>query len=160
MDADRNLAWGGVNFIAWGLGYFLLLALEKYIVKPEKKKNPAIRILWQIFCLFCINFGWVIFNANGIRKGIRYIFAMLGKYDVPFIIDGTMIRYMREYGFFLAAGLIFATPVMKSIKGRMERSKFSGMAAILIPVGYGAVFLWAVSFIILGVHNPFIYFNF
>lgn len=38
-----------------------LLAIEKYIFKPEKRKNAAICILWQVFDLLCVKFGWVIF---------------------------------------------------------------------------------------------------
>lgn len=150
----------GYNFIAWGLGYFVLLAIEKYMIKPEKMKTPVFCMLWRVFTLMCINFGWVIFNADGIRKGIKYILAMLGRYGVPFMIDGAMIRYMREYGFFLAAGMIFSAPVIKCIKNRMKSGRLVAVVEILSPIGYGVVFLWAVSFIILGAHNPFIYFNF
>lgn len=154
--------WHGAayTFIAWGLGYFVLLAVEKYIVKPEKRENIIIRVLWQIFTLLCVNFGWVIFNADGLKKGIQYIFAMVGGYGVSFMMDENILRYVREYGFFLVAGIVFATPVMKNLKSRREQSKLSDMANILLPVGYGVIFLWAVSFIILGAHNPFIYFNF
>ena len=67
---------------------------------------------------------------------------------------------MRGYGIFIAAGLLFATPVMEILKTKTEQSGLSGVLSVITPFVYGILFLWAVSFIILGTHNPFIYFNF
>lgn len=154
--------WHGARFtfIAWGIGYFVLLVIEKYIVKPEKRRNWLLKGFWQLITLLCINFGWVIFNSGGLKSGIRYCLAMLGTYGVPFTIDAKFVGYMREYGIFIAAGLLFATPVMEILKTKTEQSKLSGVLSVITPFVYGILFLWAVSFIILGTHNPFIYFNF
>ncbi len=156
--------WHGAdyNFIIWGLTYFFLLVIEKYIVKPEQRDNKMIQILWRAVTLLCINFAWVLFNFPHLRDGIRYCLAMLGYYGIPFeMINDELIKYMREYGFFLLAGLLFATPIARIIGSAVERNKlFSHVSALLLPVCYGILFLWAVSFLILGAHNPFIYFNF
>lgn len=155
--------WHGASFsfVAWGLGYFILLVIEKYIVKPERTKSTLLRVIWRIVTLLCVNFGWVIFNTPSLRDGISYCLAMLGRYDTQFVIDDTIIRYVREYGFYMLTGILFATPVMKVLSQKAEGSKLIGTAkAVCNPVAYGLVFLWAVSFLILGVHNPFIYFNF
>lgn len=151
--------WHGANytFIAWGLGYFLLLVFEKYVVRPEKRNNRIICFFWQIITLLCVNFGWVIFNASDIRSGIRYCLAMVGYYGVRVAIDAQVIYYLREYGFFIAIGIIFSTPAMKKLNRLLDKSIYGGIA---VSFCYGAAFLWAVSFIILGSHNPFIYFNF
>lgn len=69
-----------------------------------------------------------------------------------------MIRMLREYGAFLILGLIFATPAAKVLSKRVATNPF--MDRFLVPIGYLAVFMWALSFLILGAHNPFIYFNF
>lgn len=154
--------WHGARFtfIAWGMGYFVLLVIEKYIVKPEKRKNPFLKGFWQLVTILCINFGWVMFNADGLKSGIRYCLAMLGGYGIPFSFDADIIRYVREYGVFIAAGLLFSAPVMQILKEKTERGRLFGAVAILTPFVYALLFLWAVSFIILGTHNPFIYFNF
>lgn len=151
--------WHGANFtfIVWGLGYFILLVIEKYIVKPEKRSSYIIRLFWQIFTLACVNFGWVIFNSSGVVKGIKYCLAMIGFYGVPAAVDSEIIYYMREYGFFILTGILFSTPIMKKLNQLLDKSLCGG---ITVSVCYGLVFLWAVSFLILGSHNPFIYFNF
>ena len=151
--------WHGANstFIFWGIGYFALLVIEKYIVKPEQRKNWILRIFWQIVTLACVNFGWVIFNSSDIQIGIKYCLAMVGYYGVRATIDPQIIYYLREYGFFIAAGILFSTPAMKKLNQLLDKSLLGGIAGAAC---YGVLFLWAVSFLILGVHNPFLYFNF
>lgn len=156
--------WHGANynFVVWGLIYFCLLVLEKYAVKPEQRKSGLLRILWQAVTLLCVNFAWVIFNSLHLKDGIRYCLAMIGYYHIPFeIMNEQLLKYMREYGFFLLAGLVFATPAAKKIGSVLSRNRMSAYVAdLLLPICYGIAFLWAVSFLILGAHNPFIYFNF
>ena len=110
--------WHGANytFIVWGLGWFILLVIEKYIVKPDKRKNLLTRIIWQIFTLLSVNFGWVIFNSNSIRQGIHYCQAMMGRYAVSVVIDGNVIRYFREYGVFYNCWDIFLNTYYETYK--------------------------------------------
>lgn len=155
--------WHGANytFIAWGLGYFVLLVLEKYFIKPEKRKNRFVDVTWRIFTLICINFGWVIFNSHNLSSGISYCIAMIGYYKAPTTIDASAIYYLREYGIFIFLGVIFATPIVGKLVNLIEQKPILRIIrCVLAPICYGLIFLWAVSFLILGAHNPFIYFNF
>lgn len=154
--------WHGANytFILWGMGYFILLIVEKYFVKPDKRKSIILQTIWRIVTLFTVNFGWVMFNSVGWKEGIRYCLAMMGRYGVAPVIDGSIVRYCREYGFFIVAGIIFSTPIMKYLHSKIYETKVGAVTEILNAIAYGIIFLWAVSFIILGAHNPFIYFNF
>lgn len=151
----------GTNFVAWGLGYFILLVIEKFFIKPQKR-NVVIKIFWQGVTLLCVNFGWVIFNIVSLRRGIKFCLAMLGFYDSRWSVDTNIIRYAREYGVFILAGIIFSMPVGKFIYGKIfeHSEKLRNVLAVVLPLGYATVFLWAVSYILLGAHNPFIYFNF
>ena len=85
---------------------------------------------------------------------------MLGSYGISPIIDSSIIRYCREYAFFIITGILFATPLMKMLENKLQNTKISYVSSVISPIIYGVVFLWAVSYIILGAHNPFIYFNF
>lgn len=155
--------WHGANdtFVAWGLGYFILLVIEKYLIKPESRKWKPVQILWQIVTLVCVNFGWVIFNASGIKFGINYCLGMIGFFGNGFAIDAEVLRLCREYGFYIVAGILFSTPLMKWLGQKFDRVMWIKSAkTIVLPLGYMIIFLWAVSFLILGAHNPFIYFNF
>lgn len=155
--------WHGANFtfIVWGLGYFVLLIFEKYLLKPAERKSKPLQIFWQIITLLCVNWGWVLFNSTSLKSGFRYCLSMLGVYVHRISWDTTMQLYMREYGIYLFLGCLFAAPVMKKVESKIAGSKAAAVYQnIAQPVLLTIVFLWAVSFLILGAHNPFIYFNF
>lgn len=151
--------WHGADysFILWGMMYFIALVVEKYVIKPEKRKGITFKILYRILVLLYINFSWVIFNAKGIGHGIKYCLSMLGGIERVYI-DSSVFRMLREYGVLMFFGIVFCTPVARWI---LEKGKYYVIVdKILIPVGYMFGFAWAISFLILGAHNPFIYFNF
>lgn len=154
--------WHGANFtfIFWGLGYFVLLTVEKYLLKPSERKSKVLRFLWQVVTLLCVNWGWVIFNSPSLKSGLRYCLSMLGVYVHSFSWDVNMQRYLREYGIYLVLGILFSTPILKKLEEKAGNTKAAAVQRIAVPVIYGIIFLWAVSFLILGAHNPFIYFNF
>ena len=154
--------WHGANytFIAWGIGYFVLLVIEKILVKPSERKGFLFNLLWRTFSLMCVNFGWVIFNSADLRSGIQYCLAMVGYYGNRVVMDNDILYCIHEYGFFIVCGVIFSTPIMKMINVKIGKSKMAGAWSIIEPISCGAILLWAVSFLILGAHNPFIYFNF
>lgn len=154
--------WHGANFtfIFWGLGYFVLLVLEKYLLKPSERGSKVLRIFWQIVTLLCVNWGWVIFNSPSLKSGLRYCLSMLGVYVHSFAWDGMMHAYLREYGIYLILGILFSTPVMRILEKKIGSTKAAVVQNAAEPIIYGLLFLWAVSFLILGAHNPFIYFNF
>ena len=66
--------WHGANFtfIFWGLGYFVLLVMEKYLLKPSERKSRILKIFWQIVTLLCVNWGWVMFNSPSLKSGLRF----------------------------------------------------------------------------------------
>lgn len=155
--------WHGANltFVLWGLMYFILLVIEKFLVKPEKRESKVLRVLWQIFTLVCVNFGWVIFNSQSVSHGARYCLSMIGYYGLHLEVGAEILGLLREYGFYIIAGLIFSTPVAKMLSNQIAKNRILNMVKeIILPIAYIVMFLWAVSFLVLGVHNPFIYFNF
>lgn len=154
--------WHGANytFIVWGLMYFLLLVIEKYIIKPEKRNDIVFKCVWGVTTLACVNFGWVLFNSTSLHFGLEYCLGMIGMCGNYFSIDSLVVRYLREYGFFIVIGALFSTPIMKSVEVKIKDQKNGICYNIIVPLIYGIVFLWAISFLILGAHNPFIYFNF
>lgn len=150
--------WHGANytFIVWGLWYFSLLVVEKYLVKPEKRKSAVLKVVWQIFTIVCAICGWVVFNSATLSGGLQYCISMFGANGIRPAIDGAVLRIVREYGVFIGLGILFATPVALWIEKKLKNT----FVEYLVPVGYAVIFLWAVSYIVLGSHNPFIYFNF
>lgn len=153
--------WHGANytFLVWGFLYFAALVAEKYIIKPDRKKSRIFIAVYRILVLAYVNFGWVMFHSNDVRAGIRYCLSMTGFHYGNAAIDLPTIRILREYGAFLTLGILFATPVASWLSGKLA-GKLPFVGKYIMPVLYAVGFLWAVSYLILGAHNPFVYFNF
>ncbi len=153
--------WHGAayTFIVWGLWYFLLLVTEKLLVKPDGR-GRIFRVFWRIFTLLCVNLGWVIFNSPDIGYGLRYCAAMFGLYGDQTGMSGEMLFYLHEYGFYIFTALLFSMPLMSFVGKKLKNNKLSGVAGIIEAPVLALLFLWAVSFLLVGAHNPFIYFNF
>lgn len=155
--------WHGANytFIFWGLSYFVLLILEKYVIRPGIR-GAAVRFVWRVFTLLCVNFLWVLFNAPSMNYAMNYLLSMAGWFRTPAgFAAPSVLRVLREFGIYYLLGLLFAAPVLRKFEQKLETSA-TGRAVLtyVSPVLYILMFLWAVSFLILGAHNPFIYFNF
>ena len=91
--------------------------------------------------------------------GVARIFygSMFGLNGAPVWNDLT-VAFLREYGVFLLAGVIFSLPLPEFIRDRLHVPE----AAIRIIGGVallGLTFI-AVTYVAVGSYNPFIYFNF
>jgi alginate O-acetyltransferase complex protein AlgI len=155
-------AWHGAswNFITWGLLYFVLITFEKLTGLPEKLNKPA-KVLYQILTMLAVCGGWVLFRASGLKAAIRYGLTMLGLKENPLFCVNTIAAF-REYRFFLFFALVCSTPFFAFLKKRITQ-KNGALQTVITPASvviYVFRFLWSISFIILGAHNPFIYFNF
>ncbi len=157
-------AWHGAswNYIAWGLFYFALIAFEKQTGYPRKFKSGAAHIAYRVFVLLCVLAGWVLFRATGGRAAIGYGLSMFALRGNPIFCDN-VIYTIREYWLFLIASILCSAGFFKAAAKRLESAKSTvvhGIANVFYVVSYFFCFIWAMSFIILGAHNPFIYFNF
>lgn len=147
----------GYNFIAWGLIYFVMLIIERYIIKP-KELRKASSILWRITTLLIVNFNWVLFSHPSIKTGISYCLGMLGIYYKNPITAPSDIRLLREYGLYILLGIIFSMPIAQKIKKSTSNNEtIKNFTVICMPVIYLIIFIWALSFAILGYHSPFMY---
>lgn len=156
--------WHGANFtfIIWGLVYFVVLVFEKFVLKISNR-NALCKCLWRIMTLGIIILNWVIFNSTDLSGAFQYIGAMFGVGCRYVLWDEGVIRAFREYGIYLIAAAVFSMPIAPYLRRKLENCQYKFIPKIciaLVPFIYACMFLWATSFLILGSHNPFIYFNF
>ena len=145
--------WHGANwtFILWGLMYFVLIALEK-LTRFDKKLG----VFGHIYTLFFVILGWVLFRANDITHAITYIKSMFGM-SRNLIVDETAWLNLTDNKYFFLAALLFSFPVAPWLRKRFNNN---WVANIIYPLLLVAVFAVAVSYVVKGSYNPFIYFNF
>lgn len=150
--------WHGatLNFIIWGMIYFIVIMFERFILKPNKRKSKLIRIIWRCTSLLIINFNWVIFSHSSWIKGIEYIKGMLGIYNNSFF-DVSFIKYFRDYWIYLLLAICFSIPIVPVISKKINRIDKYGVMTLLSPILIIFIFIWALSFVMLGAHNPFLY---
>jgi alginate O-acetyltransferase complex protein AlgI len=155
--------WHGAswNFVAWGLLYFVLLAFEKLTGLPKNFKSAAMRGLYRAFTLLCVVGGWVLFRAEGLRHALEYIKSMLGLSGNT-LWDGLASLYLNEIWMFLILAVLFSMPVAKVLSQRIRQKSelVQNGAHVLSYLACLAIMIVSVSYLVVGAHNPFIYFNF
>lgn len=150
----------GLHFVVWGLGYFVLISLERLTGLPKKLKNGVTKALYRVFSLCCINLLWVMFNASGLKVGLSYIKGMFfgAKVTMTSIRTGVLIK---EYLWVIVIAIVFCMPVVPKIKeyvkGKKKQELTFNVLATVIVVG---LFALGVAFAVSGQNNPFMYANF
>ena len=154
--------WHGANwtFILWGVLYFLLLTGEKLLKIPERLKGLNFKKVYGVFTFCCVNFGWVLFRAANLTDAYYYLGAMFGFTD-NVLLDNLTVQYFCENWLFLIVAIIYAFSgfawLRDKIKGHLLINRGVDVGA---PVVYLIFFIVAVSYLVIGAYNPFIYFNF
>lgn len=155
--------WHGANwtFIFWGFTYFIMISLEKAFNIPQRFQSAPARILYRIFTLLFINFEWVIFHSENISSGLRFIRHMIFGFDNT-LADARTVILLQEYGIFILGAVIFSMPVVPWI--RKSTAKISPGLSYAVNSIFSlllcVLFVCAVSFVIAGQNNPFLYGNF
>jgi alginate O-acetyltransferase complex protein AlgI len=150
--------WHGANwtFIVWGVFYFVFITAEK-LVDFDKHFNRY-RFLKNVYTLLLVVFGWVLFRANNITQALEYLKAMLGLAGRHLFDDNfTISLFENIYIFFFAA--IFSMPAVNWIANKFklqERRTY----AVIYSIAALMLLVLSISYMIKGVYNPFIYFNF
>ena len=143
----------GWNFILWGLYYFALLVLEKFVLRRVLVRLPD--ALQHVYTLFFIMVGWVIFACEDLGLLGTYLKAMFG-IGVP--VGNALALYEWDvYAPFLIILLIAATTIPARIAKQLtredQRSPFL-MVYTLLLLGL------SMAFLVSGSYNPFLYFRF
>lgn len=155
--------WHGAswNFVLWGLLFFVFIAFEKLTSFPKHIEGTAMAQVYRVITLLVVLVSWVLFRSPDIPTALAYAGKMLGAGGAPFV-DGQTLLNLREHGWYLLASAVFSVPVVPAVR-RLVAQKSQGLLRLgqaLLPVAYFGIFVFAVSYLVMGAHNPFIYFNF
>ncbi|MBO5837211.1 MAG: MBOAT family protein [Oscillospiraceae bacterium] len=145
----HGAAW---NFVVWGLVYAVALLLEKQI--PLLQKLPD--ILRRVYVLLVVILGFVLFNAADLSQAAADMAGLFGIGGVP-LITGESVYYLRSYGLLFAAGIVGATPLIKHLAQKVEKTR---IGAVLEPIVLIGLLLVCTAYLVDGSFNPFLYFRF
>jgi len=152
-------AWHGASwtFIAWGLMYFALIALEK-LTGFEKKLGP----FGRVYTLLSTVIGWVLFRAESLPAAVHYLGHMAG-IGAGGLWDALAAFHLRENALFFALGLLFSLPAAPWLSKKLRASDNKPLRTacdIAYALALAALFVVSLTYIVKGAYNPFIYFNF
>ncbi len=153
--------WHGANwtFITWGIYFGIIITFEKFTGVDKWLEKS--RVIGHMYTLILVIISWVIFRANNINDAVVYIKNMFGVGN-NIIFDEYTVWYIKESLMLLIIGIISAMPVSRVVHNYYDRCE------IKIKIVYRAIsifmlaiiFFVAVSYLVKGTYNPFIYFNF
>lgn len=143
--------WHGAswNFVFWGLFYFILLVLEKFIFK-KIDKLPA--FLGHLYTFSLVTFGFIIFyftDTSTLIEAIKTLFGAHGLGNMMIFTHCQIFKLKTIIIFVLAA--FASTPIFKPIFDK--KNKFSDIYIIIL-------FIISIISILASSYNPFIYFRF
>ena len=149
----HGAAW---RFILWGVGYGTIITLEKLTGFPKKNKNKTLAVLYSIFTFLTVVVGWVIFGAPGLKTALYQLGAMVG-IGAEGLWDAGAVFTLSEYLPYFLGAAVFSTPVPKMGMRKLKTTRFGWLVQPLVYLG---LLMLSFSFLAIGSHNPFIYFNF
>lgn len=145
--------WHGVtiNFLLWGMTLFVLIAVEKFVLKNRLQKLNWIP---HLYILFVIPLTWMLFAIPDLGQ-IGMFFSRL----FPFFGTGVAVRagdyisYLKTYGLFFTLAFLVSLPVADRFCRKCWNKWYT---KVLLFV----VFWVCIYFIAKGLKNPFMYFSF
>jgi alginate O-acetyltransferase complex protein AlgI len=153
----HGAAW---NFIVWGLGYFIMIVYERVTDIPNIFKTIKAKILYRVCTLLFINLQWVIFRSNSLSEGFLFIRRMFS-FESDSLLDYRTRFLINDYFVFIFASILLCFPILPWFKEKAKKNKYTNcLVEILSPIVIVFLFIWAISFVVSGLNNPFIYANF
>jgi len=122
--------------------------------------DKKLGVFGYIYTLLFAVAGWVVFRADNLSAAVKYLGNMAGVGGNGFWSDISAF-YLHENMYFFGFAILFSMPFAPWLSKKLSASKgtaaFSDAVSALLLI---LVFIVAVSFMIKGAYNPFIYFNF
>ena len=145
----------GVNFILWGLMFFILICIEK---AGLSRILARYRLFSHIYTLFFLIIGWSLFAINdyeNLKMFIHRIFVYRSGTDY--------LYYLRNYGISLLLGILFSIPIFPGMYSKLKNileSKSPICGEIINAVILMALFILSTAYLVDATYNPFLYFRF
>ena len=155
----HGAAW---NFIAWGLGFAIILVIEKMwlLRQMERSKGVAAQILRHVYVMVIVMISFVLFNAADITEAGTYIASMFGLGDLA-LVSKEAVYYMRSYLVIFLVAMIGATPIPKMLVCKMQETKVGKtLLDVAEPIALVMLLMVVTAYLVDGSFNPFLYFRF
>ncbi|KAA0948787.1 MBOAT family protein [Sporosarcina sp. ANT_H38] len=149
----HGAAW---NFVAWGLYFGVLIAIEKAgLLVLLNKMHP---IFQHIYAFIIIMISWVLFVFEDLSMSFTYLKIMFGFSGQALVNERFMYDAYTNVILFLLA-FIGSVPIWKVLRNKMTRWH-NLIDEILIPVFCLLILVLSTAYLADDSYNPFLYFRF
>ena len=155
--------WHGasINFVLWGLYYFLLLMLERVLILPYRDKIP--RLLGHLWTMLAVLVGWSLFYFTETSRFLTYWKRVFAPGLAGFADIEARILWKQHLPFILVA-MLFSTPLLPLIRKKFKRPlhqlEASTAGGFLKTAGIVLLLLISTASLVASSYNPFLYFRF
>ncbi len=151
--------WHGAswNFVLWGIGFGIILMIEKlWLLKYLKE----FRLLNHLYVMFIVILSFVLFNAADLHEAFSDIINMFGMGSIP-LVSKEALYYLSSYSMLFLIAMIACTPLLKNIVLHIKKSIWGvNIINIIEPFAIAVMLLIVTAYLVDGSFNPFIYFRF
>ena len=158
--------WHGAswNFVLWGVYYFILLVVERFVLGKALERIPAV-IRHAVTILFVL-IGWVIFYYTDFAALTEHFLALFGLsrqnglHLIP-LWNEKLIFALKQYTVLPLLMAAACLPVLPKLQEWFSKSeKRERIGNVLASVAATGLLILSVVFLLGQTYNPFIYFRF
>ena len=145
--------WHGfsLNYVIWGLGHGVLLAVETLLRKKEWKRKG--KLFGHLYTLFFVMLLWVVFRAQDLGSAKAILLRLFGAGKVPFADAGFLFQ-LRNSLVPLALGILLCIPPeVTRIDKWKEKTWYRVAATAVLTAGTVA----SIACMYLNSYQPFLY---
>ncbi len=150
--------WHGASwtFIAWGLYFGILIAIEKAFLEKllEKVWNP----IRHIYLIIIVMIGWIFFRADNFNYAFVYIGSLFGSKG-QLLYNNDTLRYMNDYWYIIIISIIGSMPIFKILISKVK-CKDTNIYHIIKGLILMILFVYISITLVNSTYNPFLYFRF
>ncbi len=144
----HGAAW---NFVLWGIYYFVLLSLEKWIGQERLTQLP--RVLRHGYTLLGVGIGWVLFSIEDLGSLGAYVTAMFTGGAMQADMQVVALSYLP----LLLVCAVASTPLGARLWAKLRGHAWSDVLSFVLCL---AVLLLSTAAFVANSYNPFLYFRF
>ncbi len=150
--------WHGANwnFILWGLYFGIILIIEKVFLSKFLEKT---KVLKYIYTLIIVIISFMIFSTDSLGDIGINLKNMFFLNNLP-LLNRETLYYLRNYLGLLVIACISATPLMKVLETKLNKTKAKKVMDYVEPFIYLGLLILSTAFLIDESFNPFLYFRF
>lgn len=148
--------WHGAswNYALWGIYFGVLIICEKLFFGKVLEKLP--RFFSWLYSFVAVVIGWVFFSYEDIAQAFQMLGAMFGIGTVP--VDNQGLYCLLTFGPTLVIAALCSSPLAGKLTEKMRTG--NALSKAVWTIGYCALLVVSVCFLVDNSYNPFLYFQF